>query len=53
MVVEKSRNLLIAEALAEFQGYLTQNIGTPINLATIGAFGTMVGKIVAAINESD
>lgn len=41
----------ILGAMNEFSAYLTENLGEPINIRTIGAFSTMVRKVVEALIE--
>jgi len=41
----------VVMALAEFQKYLSDNMGEKINLSTVAEFAQLVGSIVDAIDE--
>jgi len=44
--------MMIAQALATFQGVLGQYVGKPVDINLISAFATLVADIVRALNWS-
>ena len=42
--------MMVAQAMAKFQLYLTKNMNEPINLATIRQFAVMIKEVVDGMN---